>query len=121
MTPRLPRAVSGHQLAKTLSRFGYEVTRQSGSHLRLTTNANGEHHVTVPAHNPLEIGTLSGTPGVVAEHLDMPKGRLVAELFGQPESCPWPIAKRKPALVVFNFESTSCEECNENGLFTIRG
>ena len=82
MTPRLPRDVSGHQLAKALSRFGYEITRQTGSHLRLTTGTKGEHHVTVPAHSSLKVGTLSGILGEVGEHLEMPKGWLIEELFG---------------------------------------
>jgi predicted RNA binding protein YcfA (HicA-like mRNA interferase family) len=56
MTPRLPRDITGHQLTKSLSTFGYEITRQTGSHLRLTTSINGEHHMTVPAHDHLKIG-----------------------------------------------------------------
>ena len=41
---RLPRDVGGMDLAKKLQRFGYQVTRQTGSHVRLTTQQNGEHH-----------------------------------------------------------------------------
>jgi predicted RNA binding protein YcfA (HicA-like mRNA interferase family) len=33
---KLPRDISGIELAKALSRVGYETTRQSGSHIRLT-------------------------------------------------------------------------------------
>ena len=50
---RLPRDLSGADLAKALSRFGYRVTRQTGSHLRLTTDVPSQHHVTIPAHDPL--------------------------------------------------------------------
>lgn len=81
MTPRLPRDVSGHQLASTLTRFGYEITRQTGSHLRLTTHTNGEHHLTVPAHDSLKIGTLSGILGDIARHLEISKNELIDELF----------------------------------------
>jgi predicted RNA binding protein YcfA (HicA-like mRNA interferase family) len=35
-------------LAKRLGRLGYQVTRQTGSHLRLTTDEGGRHHVTIP-------------------------------------------------------------------------
>ena len=35
MSPRLPRDVSGSDLAKRLETFGYAVTRQKGSHLRI--------------------------------------------------------------------------------------
>ena len=34
---RLPRDVSGTDLAKVLQAYGYRVTRQTGSHMRLTT------------------------------------------------------------------------------------
>ena len=37
MSPRLPRDVSGQDLVKRLEAFGYVVTRQKGSDLRLTT------------------------------------------------------------------------------------
>ena len=33
---RLPRNISGDDLVKALSHYGYEVTRQTGSHVRLT-------------------------------------------------------------------------------------
>jgi predicted RNA binding protein YcfA (HicA-like mRNA interferase family) len=42
---RLPRDVSGESLAAGLESLGYRVTRQKGSHIRLTTFENGEHHV----------------------------------------------------------------------------
>lgn len=82
MTPRLPRDISGRQLARALAALGYEVTRQTGSHLRLTTATNGEHHLTIPAHDPLKIGTLSGILTEVARHLEMSKNDLIGRLFG---------------------------------------
>lgn len=57
---KLPRDLSGADLARALRRLGYEVTRQTGSHMCLTTTIHGKHHVTVPTHNPLKLGTLSG-------------------------------------------------------------
>ncbi len=45
---RLPRDVSGEDLARRLRVLGYEITRQTGSHMRLTTQEGGEHHVTIP-------------------------------------------------------------------------
>lgn len=33
---RLPRDLSGDELIKQLQKFGYEQTRQTGSHVRLT-------------------------------------------------------------------------------------
>ena len=82
MTPRLPRDISGHQLARALSKLGYNTTRQTGSHLRLTTAVNGEHHVTVPAHDHLKVGTLSGILGKVSRHLEISKSEVASRLFG---------------------------------------
>ena len=56
---KLPRDISGGELAKLLKKFGYTAVRQSGSHIRLTTFQKGEHHLTIPQHDPLKIGTLS--------------------------------------------------------------
>ncbi|MBW2618937.1 MAG: type II toxin-antitoxin system HicA family toxin, partial [Deltaproteobacteria bacterium] len=44
---KIPRDWGGDDLIKLLRRFGYEPTRQSGSHVRLTTSRGGEHHLTV--------------------------------------------------------------------------
>ncbi|WP_313890641.1 type II toxin-antitoxin system HicA family toxin [Planktothricoides raciborskii] len=49
---KLPRDLSGQDLVKSLKIFGYEVSHQTGSHIRLTTQQQGEHHITIPAHNP---------------------------------------------------------------------
>jgi predicted RNA binding protein YcfA (HicA-like mRNA interferase family) len=57
---KLPRDISGTELARKLRALGYEITRQSGSHMRLTTMQHGEHHLTIPQHNPLRVGTLAG-------------------------------------------------------------
>ncbi|MGO4884230.1 MAG: type II toxin-antitoxin system HicA family toxin [Bryobacteraceae bacterium] len=55
---RIPRDLAGSELAKALRKLGYETTRQTGSHMRLTTVAAGEHHVSVPMHKVLPVGTL---------------------------------------------------------------
>lgn len=44
---KLPRDLSGDALVKALERIGYQATRQTGSHIRLTTQEHGEHHVVV--------------------------------------------------------------------------
>jgi predicted RNA binding protein YcfA (HicA-like mRNA interferase family) len=53
---RLPRDLSAEDLIKALAKLGYEITRQTGSHIRLITQENGEHHLTIPAHDPLKVG-----------------------------------------------------------------
>lgn len=80
---KMPRDISGDDLAQRLSFFGYEVTRQVGSHLRLTTVQGGQHHITIPRHNPLRIGTLSGILADIAEHLNLSKPEVVRQLFGK--------------------------------------
>ena len=80
---RLPRSLSGAELAALLGRrYGYSLTRQRGSHLRLTANYRGyEHRVTVPLHNPLRVGTLSEILGDVASYLGTSRDELVQETF----------------------------------------
>ena len=50
--------------------------------MRLTTTERGEHHVTVPAHDALRVGTLAGILGDVAAHFDMSREDLARKLFG---------------------------------------
>jgi predicted RNA binding protein YcfA (HicA-like mRNA interferase family) len=78
---RLPRDLSGNDLARVLRSLGYEVTRQTGSHMRLTTQENGEHHVTIPRHDPLRVGTLSAILTDVAQHFGMSRNELARRLF----------------------------------------
>lgn len=80
---KLPRDVSGERLAKTLGILGYQITRQTGSHYRLTTTQAGEHHVTIPRHNPIRIGTLAGILQEVGNHFGLSREELLARLFGQ--------------------------------------
>jgi predicted RNA binding protein YcfA (HicA-like mRNA interferase family) len=78
----LPRDLSGEELAAALKRFGYSKTRQTGSHIRLTTSENGQHHVTVPNHKSLRVGTLSKILSDVAEHFRIPREEVLKRLFG---------------------------------------
>jgi predicted RNA binding protein YcfA (HicA-like mRNA interferase family) len=78
---KLPRDLSGEDLVKLLSRFEYAVDRQTGSHIRLTTQVNGEHHVTIPAHDPLKIGTLNAILRDVEEHFALTRDELLTQLF----------------------------------------
>lgn len=80
---RLPRDLSGEELADLLKRYGYEVTRQTGSHMRLTTTTGGEHHITIPHHKSLRVGTLSAILREVAEHLGISRQELQEALFGR--------------------------------------
>lgn len=78
---KLPRALSGRELAKALRRLGYQTTRQTGSHMRLTCASPSEHHITIPDHSPLKIGTLAGILGDVAAHHKISRDQLIKKLF----------------------------------------
>ena len=78
---KLPRSLSGEELIQKLKKFGYKPTRQLGSHIRLTTYLKEEHHITVPNHNPLRIGTLYSILKNVASHLQISKDELLDQLF----------------------------------------
>lgn len=77
---KLPRDLSGLDLAKKLKSLGYVVTRQTGSHIRLTSAVNGEHHVTIPSHNPLKIGTLGSILSDIALHHKISKEILIQKI-----------------------------------------
>lgn len=79
---KLPRDLSGLELAKALAKVGYSVTRQTGSHLRLTRPGDTQHHVTVPSHDPLKVGTLAAVIAEVAAHLKVERDTLIERLFG---------------------------------------
>jgi predicted RNA binding protein YcfA (HicA-like mRNA interferase family) len=78
---KLPRDLSGDDLAKALARLGYRETRQTGSHLRLTSYEIGEHHVTVPLKRSLPLGTLRAVLRDIARHRTMPIEEIAARLF----------------------------------------
>ena len=78
---KLPRDISSKELILALKKYGYEVTRQKGSHIRLVTFWQGEHHITVPNHNPIKLGTLSGIINDVAIHFNKTKAEIINELF----------------------------------------
>lgn len=77
---KLPRDVNGAELVKALRKFGYEVTRQKGSHLRVTTQTVGEHHEVIPAHSPIKPGTLASILESVATHHGISSQELAKKL-----------------------------------------
>lgn len=71
---KTPRDLSARELIKILTGYGYEVNRQKGSHIRLVKHSDkGDHHVTIPNHNPIKLGTLSSIIADVAENLGVNK------------------------------------------------
>ena len=77
---KTPRNVTGSDLIKALRALGYERSRQEGSHIRLTTELDGEYHVTVPNHRPVRVGTLKSILKLVAAHHDLAWDELLEKL-----------------------------------------
>jgi len=79
---RLPRDLSGADLVKRLGgQYGYSVTRQTGSHIRLTSTIRGEHHITIPNHDPLRLGTLAAILASVGAYHGLTRDELIRQLF----------------------------------------
>ena len=79
---KLPRDITGRELAQALGKLGYGVDHQTGSHIRLVTREPSEHHVTVPDHDPIKIGTLNAILRDVGEHARLDRVALLRVLFG---------------------------------------
>jgi predicted RNA binding protein YcfA (HicA-like mRNA interferase family) len=78
---KIPRDINAADLIRGLKSFGYETTRQEGSHIRLTTTNGGTHHLTIPNHRPLKTGTsLGGILKPVAAHHKMTVQELLNRL-----------------------------------------
>lgn len=78
---RLPRDLSGATLVKALERLGYFVTRQNGSHARLTHEGSPQHHVTIPMHAELRIGTLASILDDVAAAQKVTRDALLQKIL----------------------------------------
>jgi predicted RNA binding protein YcfA (HicA-like mRNA interferase family) len=77
---RLPRDLNGDEPVKLLEHLGYHVTRQTGSHLRLTSASSPEHHITIPKHTHLKTGTLESILREIAAQMDMTKEEVITLL-----------------------------------------
>ncbi len=78
---RMPRDLSGKELINRLERLGYRVTRQTGSHIRLSCDQPKAHHITIPNHDPLRIGTLSAILVDIAASRQLTRDELLRKLF----------------------------------------
>jgi predicted RNA binding protein YcfA (HicA-like mRNA interferase family) len=58
------------------------VTRQTGSHVRLTSTVKGrEHHISIPRHKAVRVGTLSAVLREIGTYLEMEREELSRRLF----------------------------------------
>ena len=67
-------------MVKALRKFGYAQGEQTGSHIRMTTQTGGEHHVTVPNHRPIKVGTLHDILKDVATRHGLTVEQLMREM-----------------------------------------
>ena len=74
---KLPRDLAARDLVRALAALGYEEVRRTGSHVRVRTARDGEHHETIPCHAPLKVGTLSAILRGVAEHHGLSRDELL--------------------------------------------
>jgi hypothetical protein len=82
---RLPRDLGGTELAallRSLRLRGHPSNRKPYAG-HVTPEESTEHHVTIPRHEPLRVGTLSAILADVASYLETSRSELVADLFGR--------------------------------------
>jgi predicted RNA binding protein YcfA (HicA-like mRNA interferase family) len=78
---KIPRDVSGRQLAKALCKhWDYWQVHQEGSHIILQTDKPSHQRLPVPDHNPIRIGTLNSILRLVATHKCVDKQDVLASL-----------------------------------------
>ena len=77
---KLPRDIEPQRLISALRVLGYHPTRQSCSHIRITTQTNGEHHEVIPNHSPIKIGTLQSILSIITRHHDISVEKLLSTL-----------------------------------------
>lgn len=82
---KLPRDVSGADAVKALRRLGFEKTRQTGAHIRLS---RGGCYVTVPQHQRLApqppLGVFLQPTVNIGDHLSV----ISCECHGKADQCP---------------------------------
>ena len=82
---KLPRDLSGRDLARRLGRLGYELRhRSAGSHMRLVHPATGgrpEHPLTIPDHDQIKVGTLARILADIEVAEGLTRDELMRRLF----------------------------------------
>ena len=80
---RLPRDISGTALIARLRRYGYEVNRQTGSHVVVERSGEGEQTLTIPRHRVIKVRLLGSIVGRAARQLGRDQDEFSEELFGR--------------------------------------
>jgi len=78
----VPKDIKGREVLKLLEKhYGYRQSRQMGSHIRATTPEKGQHHVTIPNHDPVKENTLKSIIKDVATHFATSPDEVCKVLF----------------------------------------
>lgn len=77
----LPRDLTGADLVKALRRLDYQETRTTGSHVRVTCPGPPQHHLTIPKHDPVKVGTLAGILDELARARKTTRDQILQALF----------------------------------------
>ncbi|MEA5619744.1 type II toxin-antitoxin system HicA family toxin [Cronbergia sp. UHCC 0137] len=78
---KIPRNLKGLHLIQVLSKsWDYQIVNQEGSHVILETEIPTHHHLCIPDHNPLRIGTLNSILGAVSRHKGVSKQDILNSL-----------------------------------------
>ncbi len=80
---RLPRDMDALDLVKALHRLGYQVVRQTGSHIRLHCEQPVAHSLTLPNHAPIKLGTLAAILLDIATARRISKEELARQLWSE--------------------------------------
>jgi predicted RNA binding protein YcfA (HicA-like mRNA interferase family) len=78
---KIPRDISSDNIIQLLRKYDYKITRQTESHIRLTSNLRGiEHHITIPKHKDLRVGTINSILNDISKYLEIGKEILFENL-----------------------------------------
>jgi predicted RNA binding protein YcfA (HicA-like mRNA interferase family) len=79
---RLPRDLSGRDLAKGLCRhWDYREIHQTGSHILLQTETPGHQRIPIPAHKSLKVGTLNEILRQIANHKGVTRQAILESIL----------------------------------------
>jgi len=74
---KLPRDIDAKSLIKALRALDYEIQRQRGSHIFLSTKRGGTHSLVVPGHHPIKPGTLNAILRSVCDHHGLSRDEVI--------------------------------------------
>ena len=81
MPPHKLPVISSKKLLKLLSKLGYVLERQRGSHIRLCKKLQSGHHsISVPAHKEIAKGTLGDILEKVSIYNQISKEHIIGQL-----------------------------------------